>query len=169
MRSVQPELFDFPIDVCISYPDDRGVREKHFFQRSRALVETLAAWHQRGVRGIMLTWGTTTAVNRRAVEAVLRRSGVQYSVPSRARPSGAPRLYLLIGAILLLLGPVLFIAADLWGHNLYTRFFPMPDDPVAFENWLQSKRRTVIAAGVGAAALSMSAAAFFLRRIRRIR
>jgi hypothetical protein len=76
---------------------------------------------------------------------------------------------LLIGAFLFFLGPVLFFVSDLWGHDFYKRFFPAPNDPVAFEDWLRSKRVMVTTVGVSAAALSMSTAALFLRKIRRCR
>lgn len=168
MSSVQPEVGDLPVDVCISHSDEHGVRQKHFFKSSKAFVETMVAWQQRGVTGIYVTWATTTEGNRRAVEAALGKAGVEYtSRPGARRSSSANRWYLVLGAFLFLLGPALFFAADFWGHDLYQRWFLMPDDPVAFEQWLQSKRNTVITVGVGAAAISMGLAAFCLRRIRR--
>jgi hypothetical protein len=81
---------DFPIDVCISYPDASGVRQKHYFTSSVALLRTLREWKQLGRQDILLTWGRTKPiaveeVSRQILLAEIACMGVQSPGSNRSR------------------------------------------------------------------------------------
>jgi hypothetical protein len=80
---------DFPVDVCISYPDADGVRQKHYFTTSVALLRTLREWKQLGRQDILLTWGRTRPiavdeVSRQLLLAEIVCMGIRPPVPTAA-------------------------------------------------------------------------------------
>jgi hypothetical protein len=100
---------DFPVDVCISYPDSGGVRQKHYFTSSAALLRTLREWKQLGRQDILLTWGRTRPI---AVDEVSRQlllteivcNGVRSTTPDRNHVRPWEAQLLLFGELVSVLG-----------------------------------------------------------------
>jgi hypothetical protein len=73
---------DPQVDVCISYPDRNGTRQKHFYTGSRELIATLRSWKEQALRDIRLTWGKTDLAVIELIERDLQREGIDYTLPT---------------------------------------------------------------------------------------
>lgn len=82
-----PQSDERSLDVCISYPEG-GIRNKHFFTQSTALLSTLVAWKRKGKVDILLTWGRTLPEIRERVEVLIRQAEVDYRTPEQRRGQG---------------------------------------------------------------------------------
>ncbi len=100
---------DFPVDVCISYSDSEGVRQKHYFTSSVAVLRTLHEWKQLGLQEILLTWGRTRPiaveeVSRQILLAEIACMGVQPPGSTRSRLHPREARQLTLGELASLLG-----------------------------------------------------------------
>jgi hypothetical protein len=68
------------------HPDMADELREFFFSSDRVLLKTLGDWKEKGITGIMLTWGTTEEEARCRLAQAFARLGITYTVPENRSP-----------------------------------------------------------------------------------